>query len=246
MRTIIFFLLVAQFLLAGSALAKEDFLEVTIADPYTELHTGPGRAYPIFHVIDRGEKIKILKRKTDWFKVRSAKGVEGWVHRNQMEQTLTASGQKLDFNEATLEHFTKRRWEMGLLGGDFDGAASLSLYGSYYFVPQLSVELLGTQAIGNFSSNLILSTRLVAHPFPEWRISPYFALGTGIIDTTPKATLVSTTDRQDNIGHVGVGADVYLTKRFVLRLEYTNYVVFTSRDENEEINEWKAGFAVFF
>ena len=36
-----------------------------------------------------------------------------------------------------------------------------------------------------------------------------------------------------------------LTRRFLLRAEYKSYVVFTSRDENEEVEEWKVGFAFF-
>jgi len=31
-----------------------------------------------------------------------------------------------------------------------------------------------------------------------------------------------------------------------MRLEYNNYLALTSRDDNEEVNEWKMGFNVFF
>jgi hypothetical protein len=53
-------------------------------------------------------------------------------------------------------------------------------------------------------------------------------------------------DRDDQIGHVGGGVRIYVTRRFLLRADYKSYVVFTSRDENEEVEEWKAGFAFFF
>jgi hypothetical protein len=39
---------------------------------------------------------------------------------------------------------------------------------------------------------------------------------------------------------------MYATRRFVLRAQFNSYVVFTSRDDNEEVEEWKAGFAFFF
>jgi hypothetical protein len=32
----------------------------------------------------------------------------------------------------------------------------------------------------------------------------------------------------------------------VLQAEYRGYVVFTSRDDNEEIDEWTVGFTYFF
>ena len=45
---------------------------------------------------------------------------------------------------------------------------------------------------------------------------------------------------------VGGGFRAYVTRRFVLRAEYKSYVVLTSRDENEEVEEWKVGFGFFF
>ena len=35
--------------------------------------------------------------------------------------------------------------------------------------------------------------------YPDWRVSPYFTLGSGVIHTQPKATLVATIDRTDNV-----------------------------------------------
>jgi uncharacterized protein YgiM (DUF1202 family) len=56
---------------------------VQVADAFLELHTGPGRGYPVFHVAARGEWVAITLRHTDWFQVRTDKGVEGWVLRRQ-------------------------------------------------------------------------------------------------------------------------------------------------------------------
>lgn len=77
-------------------------------------------------------------------------------------------------------------------------------------------------------------------------MTPYFTLGAGVINTETKGTVVATEDRTDNIVHVGVGVRTYLTRRFVFRAEYKSYVVITSRDNNEEPSEWKAGFSFFF
>jgi len=38
----------------------------------------------------------------------------------------------------------------------------------------------------------------------------------------------------------------YMARRFIVRGEVKEYVVFTDRDENEEDVEWKIGFAFFF
>jgi len=77
-------------------------------------------------------------------------------------------------------------------------------------------------------------------------VSPYATLGTGVLHIEPQATLVQSEDRTDQIAHVGVGLRTYLTKRFMLRTEYNSYLTFSSRDDNEELDEWLAGFAFFF
>ena len=50
---------------------------VAVADPYLELHTGPGRGYPVYRVVPRGERVEILYRRTDWFRVRDEQDREG-------------------------------------------------------------------------------------------------------------------------------------------------------------------------
>ena len=246
MRIILICFLIFSTAGTGLVQAKDSVLEVVVADPFIEMHTGPASGYPVFHVVERGERIKVLVRKTDWFKIRTVKDKEGWVHRNELIQTLTLDGKETEFRAVNFEGFKKRSWEVGLMTGDFEGAASLTLFGTYYLTPTLSTELSATHAIGNFSSSLMGNVRIAAHPFPEWRISPFMALGAGYIKTTPSATLVRTIDRDDALAHVSFGANIYISKRFIFRMEYNNYKIFTSRNDNEEIEEWKAGFSAFF
>jgi uncharacterized protein YgiM (DUF1202 family) len=238
--------LLLQSLFCTPALAEEEFYEVQVAEPYLEMHTGPGRGYPVFHVVDRGELVKVIKRRTDWFKVRTKRGKQGWVKRAEMELTLTPDGEPTQFAEAEFGDFTRRRWEAGFLAGDFEGANIVSAYADYYLTRNLSVELAMSQVFGNFSDALTASANLLAQPFPEWRLSPYFLLGIGAIYTDPNVTLVNEQDRTEQISNVGVGVRWYLTRRFILRAEYQNHVIFQNKDDNQEINEWKAGFAFFF
>jgi hypothetical protein len=231
---------------AGQVRAEAKYVQVVVADPYIELHTGPGRGYPIFHVVERGAAVEILKRRTDWFKVRTEDRREGWVDRRQMLRTLEPTGEQMAFNDGSRESFTEHRWEAGVLAGDFGGASVISIYGALAFNSQLSLELGASHVLGEFS-NSYLATLGLNHVFvPEWRASPFFTLGTGIIHTQPNVTLGQAQDRTDQVGYVGGGVRAYLTRRFMFRVEYRSYVVFTSRNDNEEIDEWRAGFAFFF
>jgi hypothetical protein len=226
--------------------AADEYRSVAVADPYLELHTGPGRGYPIFHVVDRGETVQVIKQRTEWYLVRAANGKEGWVDRAQMEKTLQPDGEQVSFARATIEDFTNAKWETGVLAGDFGGANIVSLYGGYSLNPNIAIELWASQILGNFSNGWMGSVNIVHETWPEWRVSPFFTLGAGVIHTEPKSTIIQGPDRTDQVGHVGAGFRIYATRRFLLRAEYKSYVVFTSRDENEEVEEWKVGFAFFF
>lgn len=239
-------LLLLQCLFPAPGHAEEKYHQVRVSEPYLELHTGPGRGYPVFYVVDRGELVKVIKRRTDWFLVRTQRGKQGWVRRAEMELTLTPDGEPTQFAEAEFGDFTRRRWEAGFLAGDFEGANIMSVYTDYYLTRNLSAELAVSQVFGNYSDGLTASANLLAQPFPEWRLSPYFLLGTGLFYTDPNVTLVNEQDRTEQISNVGAGVRWYLTRRFILRAEYQNHVIFQNKDDNQEINEWKAGFAFFF
>ncbi|MEM1438099.1 MAG: SH3 domain-containing protein [Pseudomonadota bacterium] len=219
---------------------------VEVADPYLEMHTGPGKGYPITNVVERGESVQIVRRKTDWFKVRTDRGREGWVNIVQLELTLDEFGERTAIERIGRDEFLQTRWETGIMTGDFAGSDALAVYGGYSISRNLSVEVWGSQLVGNFSNGWLGTVNVVHETFPEWRVSPYFTIGTGIVSTSPKSTLVSQEDRTDQVALVGGGFRAYVTRRFVLRAEYKSYVVLTSRDENEEVEEWKVGFGFFF
>lgn len=231
---------------ASSAMADEQYYRVMVDEAYLELHTGPGRGYPVFHIVDRGMEVEVLKRRTDWFMVRTDKGKEGWAKRAEMELTLTPAGEPTLFAEAGFSDFSRRRWEAGVMGGNYEGADVMTVYTAYAMTPVFSAEFSVSQVFGDYSDSYIGSISLISQPFPEWRLSPFFSLGAGLIYTDPKVTLVDENDRTEQIGSVGIGARWYLTRRFILRAEYKNHVIFQDKDDNQEIDGWNAGLAFFF
>lgn len=226
--------------------AEDPPLRVEVTGPYIEMHTGPGEVYPVHQVVERGEWLEIIKRRTDWFKVKAHRDRSGWVHVEQIRMTQIAEGVPLDVKQYTLDDFIQRDWEFGFLTGDMDGAAVMTVYGGYSFNENFSAELSLSQALGTYSSQYLVDVNLLSHPFPQWRYSPFFTVGTGMILTQPDATLVQTEDRTDSTAHVGLGLQTYFSRRFFLRGEFRHYTVFTSREENEDFDQWKIGFGFFF
>ncbi|MCP4414489.1 MAG: hypothetical protein GY808_18195 [Gammaproteobacteria bacterium] len=244
--------------LTSSLLVAEDYAQVRVVDPYIELHTGPGRGFPVFFVAEQGEWIEIHKSKTSWYKVRLQSDKLGWVHRDQLQKTLTVDDKAVIIEDPDFQEYLNRNWEIGVLYGDFEGASLISLYGGYHFSENLTTELSVSQALGSFSEIRTATINMVNEPFPDLKpfkwlpyledvhLSPFFGVGAGAMKTLPRGTLVQPVDREDDLLFVTAGAKFYLTRRFLLRLEYRHFVVLTSRNDNEDVEEWKIGFSIFF
>ncbi len=117
------------FLTPGVAAAR-DYLQVFVRQPYLELHTGPGRGYPVFHAVPRDESVDVLFRRTDWFKVRTERGVEGWASQRDMLMTVLADGTPFTFDLGDRAGFTAHHFELGMFAGAYGGANLISAYGS--------------------------------------------------------------------------------------------------------------------
>jgi uncharacterized protein YgiM (DUF1202 family) len=221
-------------------------VEVSVADPYLELHTGPGRGYPVARVVPRGERIEILFRRTDWFKIRDEHDREGWAFRDNMQETLVSTGSKLALEDLSHRDFDLWPWEIGAESGNFGGGNVNSGYVGYSLNANLAAEFDLSQTLGRAADGEIASLGLTFAPRPNWRLSPFVQLGTGQIRIHPKATIISPPDRREQVAYYGAGAKWYLSHRFLLRADYRSYVIFTKLDKNEDRNEWKVGFAFFF
>ena len=226
--------------------AAREYLQLFVAEPYLELHTGPGRGYPVFHVVPRDASVDVLFRRTDWFKVRTERGVEGWASQTDMLKTVLADGTPFHIELGDRTGFTSHRWEMGIFAGQYGGATLVSGYGALSLNSQLQVELAVGNYLGKFSNGIIGDLGFAHVIMPEARWSPFLTLGVGLVRIQPKATLVQPIDRTEQSAYVGGGVRYYLTRRFFLRAEYRAHYIFTKRNQNEVADEWKLGFAFFY
>jgi len=224
------------------------YYKVKIADPFIELHTGPGAGYPIFYVVDRGTEVSVIRRKTDWFRIETSTGKTGWASRDQMRETLLLTGEKFRVVESDLEDFTQRKWILGYTGGEFESAPVFTLFTGYSFSENLTGEFHFGKSVGDKSSSTFYKGNLVMQPFPDFKYSPYLTLGLGEIEVDPSVILISARDDKNSFAQFGLGLQRYVSRSFLFRFEANEYVIFSSgtSDNSEVVNEWKFGFAVFF
>lgn len=227
-----------------------DYVErLQVADPFIELRTGPGRGYPVFHVVERRGWIRIELRRTDWYQVRSETsqgGVVGWVHRSQLESTLTEAGAGKTFRDLLLDDYLGRRVEFGAAWGRLRAEPMLKLFTGVRLGDTLGVELTFAQVQGAFSGSDFWHIALVSEPWSHQRLSPFASVGFGRFRNIPNASLVQAQTVNANLGHAGVGLRWHLSERFVARLDWSLYTAFVSEQRSLEYRATTVGISFFF
>ena len=219
---------------------------VQVATPFIELFTGPGRGYPIFFVAKKGEWVDVLKRHTDWFKVRTVKGKTGWVHRTQMETTVTELGTVSVFRDNLLKDFFGRRLEMGFEGGTFNRDPLMLMHLGYKLNQNMSSEISFAQVSGAFSSFRFVQLNITHMPWHDTRIAPYFSIGAGTFNNVPRGSLVSAIETDALAANAAAGLRFYITRNFVFRGEYRYYNAMIDDNLSQRYTAWAGGISFFF
>ncbi len=229
---------------SASGSQKTERLQVT--DPYIELRTGPGRGFPVFFVTKRGDFIEIELRHTDWYRVKTDDGKVGWVTRQQLESTITAAGGRKSFRDVLLDDFLSRKVQLGGAWGHFHSEPMLKLWTSYRFSETLSLEGTIGQVQGVFSGSDFWHLNIVAEPWSDRRISPFFGVGIGKFKNFPNLSLIGATTTDAKLANAQIGIRYHLTDRFVMQVDYSLYTAFVSDQRSTEYRALTAGVSFFF
>ena len=197
--------------------AGEERLQVN--DAFLEMHTGPGRGYPVFYVVERRQWITVEMRRTDWYRVRAEGGQVGWVPRQQLEVTLTEAGAGKSFRDVMLDDYLRRRLEFGAAWGRFKSEPMLKMWTQYRLADTVGAELSVAQVQGVFSGTDFWSMSLTSEPWSDRRLSPFFSVGLGQFRNIPNSSLVNAATTNAKLAHATAGVRWYLTERFVARLD---------------------------
>lgn len=218
---------------------------VKVSGDFVNLHSGPGRGYPIVQVALKGETLVLNRRRTDWVQV-EFKQQHYWLARADLTQLATLQQQTFTVSDDRIAQYEQRSLEAGFMFGDFNGSSFYQLSLAYLFSPYVQTELAVGQANGDQADNLSAELSVYLSPMPHWRLSPYFGIGGGVLRTTPRTVLVQTPDRNNSLASAEFGIRYYLSRNFIARAGYRRSVIVTDRNDNEEIDTWKLGFSVFF
>ena len=191
-----------------------------VAEPFLELHTGPGRGYPVFFVVERRQWVAVELRRTDWYRVRAEGGQVGWVPRQALQATLTEAGAGKTFRDTLLDDYLGRRLDFGAAWGRFAAEPMLKLWLHYRLADAVGAELGVGQVQGRFSGSDFWHLSLTSEPWSDRRLSPFFAVGLGRFHNVPNSSLVGALRTDAKLAHATVGLRWHVSERFVARLDW--------------------------
>ena len=244
MRRLLASVLLLQALCANPSVASERLLQLVVTQPFIEMHSGPGRGYPVVYVVGRDETVTVLYSHTDWYKVRSPRGEEGWVRRDDLARTELANGDPAPIRP--YPDFVSHSWELGAGYGIYNHENLVTVYADYGITESIDVEAVLQQAFGTIDDRIIGSIGFRHTFLPQWKwFSPTAGIGTAyqhIADKVPPAPLESS----NQMAYASLGARGFITRRFMWRADWRHYVVFNDLNRYEDLEEWKFALAVFF
>jgi len=205
-------------LLIGCLLTVPAFAnDVQVTGSYIEVHTGPGRGFPIFHVVEQGDIVRLIKRKTSWYQVRTADGKMGWVSLEHMERTMMIGTQTVPFEQVSDAIEESQKIELGIASGWFADGSVVSLMAHYRIFSSLSAEMTFAQSMGTFSSSRLYYAGIMIEFFPHWLVVPYFVSGFGYLKNVPSDIVAGGKEFDQTIANSGLGVRFKLGYRFYLR-----------------------------
>ncbi len=200
----------------------------------------------MFHVAERDEWVALELRHTDWYQLRTANGKTGWVHRSQLESTLTQAGERKSFRDMLLDDYLRRRVEVGAAWGQFKGEPMLLARLGYRLSDTLGIEGTLGQVQGLYSGTDFWHLDLMFEPWSDQRLSPYAGVGFGQFRNIPNASLVGASTTNAKLAHAVIGLRWHLNDRFMLRADYGLHTAFVADNRSAEYRAATLGLSFFF
>jgi hypothetical protein len=223
------------------------FARVTVAE--TEMRAGPGVSYRVIHRGHRGDTFLIQTRETSgyWLEVLLPDGRTAYVLGDTVEAmgvdegTPNAPSKPGIFAPPALED---AHGGLALMGGVWNGVGYSEIRPAWVIAPAIAFEPYVGLALQSDSSRIIYGGAFDLNLAPDWAIAPFFVLGAGGMHENPKdETLRESRDWFH--ARVGGGLLVSLRLRLLLRLEFSDFVLYTE-DRYKNVQSYLGGLGSYF
>ena len=222
-------------------------IQLQVIDPYLEMHTGPGRGYPIFHTIEQDAVVDVVSRRTNWYFVQDHREREGWVKRESLGRTLAKTGIPAALPDTRHGDYLQSQMRVGFTVGQQEEAETTSIVYGYRLASWLGLEAELGQIFGESIDGYTYGSSLMLEPFDNWKVAPFVSYGIGKQQWEKKEKLQVGSQQVHNSDYdfTGVGINYYIGFNFLVRAEMRAMKV---KGHNDTVSNtaWRIGFNSFF
>ncbi|MDH5547942.1 MAG: SH3 domain-containing protein [Gammaproteobacteria bacterium] len=175
---------------------------ITIGAEFVEMRKGPGEAYPIFYVVEKGETVTLIRQQNEWMLVRLNDDVQGWL---QVEDVLSAVYRRpVNLLNAPLG---QKKIIAGF--GWLDGSGVYGIGAGYRFSSRVGFGVHVARIISGMSVSNVLQPRIDIQMFEYARFNPLIVAGFGVMDNVPERSVVGARAARAQIASYAVGVRYY-------------------------------------
>jgi len=228
-------------------LNQQTAVQLSVIDSYLELHSGPGRGYPIFHVMEQGETVYVHRRRTNWFYVSDRRQRQGWVKQEGLARTLAPTGRPAALPETKHGDFLAQQYRVGFTLGQQGNAETATVMGGYRLLSFAGIEGEYGQIFGKEIDGTTYGVSVIFEPIKDWSFTPFLSKGIGWQKWQSKTKQsVGTNDTfNSNYEYTGIGINYYIGFSFFVRGEFRN-VYLRGDEDTRTLSAWRLGFSSFF
>ncbi|MFV2059042.1 MAG: hypothetical protein ACC653_00080, partial [Gammaproteobacteria bacterium] len=129
--------------------------------------------------------------------------------------------------------------------GSFDEEASTTIRLAYRTNENIMLEFGISHISGVYSNSPLYQGNILLELYTDFDYRPFAFMGYSKFVNVPNSTTDLTAHSLDLL-NAGFGMNYYLSERFVIRLEFSDHIVFKGNNRNNEFINYNLGFSIFF
>ena len=218
---------------------------LVVAEPFIELHTGAGRGYPVHHSAERGQKLKLLKRRANWYLVETEEKKTGWAKASSLAYTLQDTGLPADLPSVSHGDYLQSSFRVGFTTGQLKGASAFSFLLGYRPFKFVGFEAEYGNIFESSVTGRYYGANVLIEPVQKWNTTPFISLGKGVMTFDQRQKLAGGITSDADYTSYGAGLNYYMGRNFQIRGEYKWYAL-SADGQSNDLSEWRLGFSSFF
>lgn len=222
-------------------------VSLKVIDSYIELHSGPGRGYPIIHTIEQDEEITVHRRRGNWYFVSDRTLHDGWIPQEKLARTIAPSGLPAALPEIHHGDFLAQKWRIGFSAGQQDDDETAHVVAGFRLFSFASIEAEVGQIFGDDVDGQSYGANILIEPIKSLSFTPFISHGYGkqVFQQKEKLNVGRDNNFDSDYRFTGAGVNFYIGLNFVVRGEYRK-VHINGKNGSASNSAWRLGFSSFF